>query len=438
MCCRLKPWDSVTRKWLRNMVTRAAPRPVAQLKEELPRQLLLDMGHPWIYDDEVQNISQLNGVAAGTLVDISGHNGRPMGVGILNRQASIVLRRMEGVASGTEVTQELLSARLKSAFAQRQRRHGEGAAYCRAFNGDQDGLPGVLVDRFGSSAVVTFEVIGSVKLELLVQEELTRWIGKLKQLTVHRMTAKKEKWAQEGSEFTTSITRGDASKVRVVEPLASFDVDVLQGLVPGHWNYSLEALRAPLAQAFGAGTVLDAWAQCGQWGLRCAAAGAQEVVLLEDSLGLAKLCRENAALNGLEEKVTVLHRGDLHSELRNMAESGIRFNCVSLNVRIRFERYLKHQRGQFGRWYKPSLKGYERAITLGAMVTSRNGYLVVSFLLPLTTEYWALCLVQGALEKASRVGSIVYCSSGASEDTAMASSTMDEYWSHIVIAVHLA
>ena len=31
--------------------------------------------------------------------------------------------------------------------------------------------------------------------------------------TVHRMTAKKEKWAQEGSEFTTSITRGDASKV---------------------------------------------------------------------------------------------------------------------------------------------------------------------------------------------------------------------------------
>ena len=36
--------------------------------QELPRQLLLDMGHPWIYDDEVKNISQLNGVAAGTLV----------------------------------------------------------------------------------------------------------------------------------------------------------------------------------------------------------------------------------------------------------------------------------------------------------------------------------------------------------------------------------
>ena len=30
--------------------------------------------------------------------------------------------------------------------------------------------------------------------------------------TVHRMTAKKEKWAQEGSEFTTSITRGESSK----------------------------------------------------------------------------------------------------------------------------------------------------------------------------------------------------------------------------------
>ena len=138
------------------------------------------------------------------------------------------------------------------------------------------------MDRFGSSAVVTFEVVGSLKLELLVQEELTRWIGRLKQLplglaevdhrwillwnskvgtcwklaffgillkrnesqnwtaeklnlkskvavyhflvlrtkraspalrTVHRMSAKKEKWAQEGAEFTTSITRGDTSKV---------------------------------------------------------------------------------------------------------------------------------------------------------------------------------------------------------------------------------
>ena len=121
-----------------------------------------------------------------------------------------------------------------------------------------------------------------------------------------------------------------------------------------------------------------------------------------------------------------------------------------------FERYFKHQRGQFGKWYKPSLKGYERAISLGvplahlgeakssttrreaeAMVTSRNGYLVVTFLLPLTTEYWALCLVQGelsrvslgrpcscwrfeksvagALERASRVGSVIYFSTGINE-----------------------
>ena len=47
---------------------------------------------------------------------------------------------------------------------------------------------------------------------------------------------------------------------------------------PGHWNYSLEALKAPLANAFGSfpGTVLDAWAQCGQWGIRCAKAGAKD------------------------------------------------------------------------------------------------------------------------------------------------------------------
>ncbi|CAE7413867.1 rlmI, partial [Symbiodinium pilosum] len=397
------------------------------------------MGHPWIYDDEVSNIADLNGIDAGTLVDILRCDGEELGVGVLNRQASIVLRRMEDLSPGMEVTQDLLQVRLRRAFAAREARKGHRAAFCRAVHGEQDGLPGVIVDRFGKSAVVIFESVGSAKLELVVQEELTRWIGKLHQLTVHRMTSKKEKWAQEGSEFTTSITRGDSSKVRVEEDNGvCFDIDVLQGLLVGHWNYGLEDMRREVVERFGAGTVLDAWAQSGQWGIRCAKAGAEEVVLLEDTLGLAKLCRENAILNGVQEQCTVLHRGDVAGELRNMATSGIRFNCVSLNIRVRFERYFKHQRGQFGKWYKPSLKGYERAISLGATVTSRNGYLVVTFLLPLTTEYWALNLVQGALERASRVGSIIYFSTAITEDSAMPSATMDEFWSHVLICVKMS
>ncbi|CAE7221872.1 rlmI [Symbiodinium natans] len=417
-------------------------RPVARLKEDLPRHLAIDMGHPWIYDDEVNNIADLNGIDAGTLVDILRSDGEAVGVGVLNRQASIVLRRMDDLSPGTEVTQDILQVRLRRAFAAREARLGGGSAFCRAVHGEQDGLPGVIVDRFGKSAVVIFESVGSAKLELVVQEELTRWMGKLQQMTVHRMTAKKEKWAQEGSEFTTSITRGDSSRVRVEEGTGSsfvrFDVDVLQGILMGHWNYGLEKMRRELTASFGKGTVLDAWAQAGQWGIRCAKAGAEEVVLLEDTLGLAKLCRENAILNGVEEQCTVLHRGDVAGELRNMATSGIRFNCVSLNIRVRFERYFKHQKGQFGKWYKPSLKGYERAIALGAMVTSRSGYLVVTFLLPLTTEYWALYLVQGALERASRIGSIVYYSTDINEDSAMPSSTMDEFWSHVLICVKMS
>ena len=92
------------------------------------------------------------------------------------------------------------------------------------------------------------------------------------------MTAKKEKWAQEGSEFTTSITRGDSSKVlpsgfcreafarqrfshglevRVEEGEGSsqlyFDIDVLQGVLVGHWNYGLEKMRRELTACFGQG-----------------------------------------------------------------------------------------------------------------------------------------------------------------------------------------
>eukprot|EP00434_Breviolum_minutum_P026800 symbB.v1.2.023686.t2/scaffold2188.1/size86315/1 len=74
----------------RHVASPRQARPVAQLKEELPRQLLLDMGHPWIYDNEIRNITELNGITAGTLVDISSADGREFGVGILNRSRCLL------------------------------------------------------------------------------------------------------------------------------------------------------------------------------------------------------------------------------------------------------------------------------------------------------------------------------------------------------------
>eukprot|EP00415_Alexandrium_ostenfeldii_P002234 UN2234 len=189
--------------------------------------------------------------------------------------------------------------------------------------------------------------------------------------------------------------------------------------------------------AHGGGTILDAWSHVGQWGIRCTKAGAAEAVLLEDSLGFAQVCRDNVRRNGADLQCTVLHRGGVLEELRNMATSGIRFNCVSLNVRVRFERYFKQRRGQFGRWFKPSLKGYETAIYLGAMVTGRGGYLVVNFLLPLNSEHWAWSLLQDGLARASRVGSLVYFVSGLDDHSALASSAMDDAWIPVVVCARL-
>lgn len=416
----------------------AAGRPVVRLKESLPRQLHLEMGHPWVYDDEIANISELGVHTAGTLVDVVDSLDQPMGVGVLNRQASIVVRRMEGLSAGTEVTQDVMRGRLRAAFAARESSHGnEAVCFTRVVHGEADGLPGIFVDRFGSSAVVTFESVGSARLEFLVQEELTRWMGRLDTLAVHRMSSKKEKWAQGGTEFTTSLVRGDSPRVLAVEPSCTFEIDVHQGVL-GHWHYGLEALRQSLVRRVAhSGIVLDAWAHLGQWGTRCAKEGASEVVMLEDSLGFAKLCKDNVARNDVDLQCTVLHRSDVLEELENMATSGIRFNCVSLNLRMRIEFYWKQRRGQFGRWHKPTLKGYARAVRLAAQVTSRGGYLVVTFLLPLSAEHWAVSLVQDGLERASRVGSLVYHATALNDDAALASSTMDDVWSPVLVCVRL-
>jgi len=407
------------------------------LKPELPRQISLDLGHPWIYSNEIANITDLTVHEAGTVVDVADANGDGFGVGVLNRQASIVVRRMGGLEAGADVTQELLRRRLREALAVRSRAFPTGDHY-RAVNGEQDGLPGIFVDRFGSAAVITFESVGSSRLELLVQEELTRWMGKLSTLAVHRMVSKKEKWAQEGAEFTTDIVKGEESRISVSEQPCIFEIDAHHG-VAGNWNFAVEGLRRDLIDCLpvAGSTVLDAWTHVGQWGTRCAKRGAAEVVLLEESLGFAKLCRDNVVRNEVESQCTVLHRGSVLEELKSMATSGIRFNCVSLNVRVKYERYFKQREGQFGRWFKPSLKGYATAVMLGAQVTSRGGYLAIVFYLPIRDEHWALSLVKDGLEQASRTGSVVSHTIGVSEHSALASSAMDDAWTPILVCVRL-
>jgi len=402
---------------------------------------MLDLGHPWIYSEEIANITELTQHAAGTVADIVTSEGEGIGVGVLNRQASITVRRMQDLKTASPVTQELLRKRLREAFAARQHLVPDGdetKAFFRAVNGEQDGLPGVVVDRFGKSAVLTFESVGSSRLELLVQEELTRWMGQLSTLAVHRMISKKEKWAQEGGEFTTDIVKGDGGRINVVSAPCQLEIDAHQG-PQGHWNYQLEALREELMDhipAAGA-TVLDAWSHVGQFGNHMAKRGAAEVVLLEESLALAKLSRDNVVKNKVEEQCSVLHRGSVQDELKSMATSGIRFNCVSLNVRVRFQRYFKQREGQFGRWFKPTLKGYASAVTLGAQVTSRGGYLCVAFYLPIRDEHWAISLVKDGLEQANRSGSLVWQGIGLSPTAGLASSAMEDSWTPILVCIRL-
>jgi len=160
-------------------------------------------------------------------------------------------------------------------------------------------------------------------------------------------------------------------------------------------------------------------------------------VLLEDSLAFAKLSGENAARNGVDLQCTALHRSSVVDELRSMASSGIRFNCVALSARARFARYFKQRRGQFGRWFKPSLKGYETSVHLAAQVTSRGGYLLVNLLLPVADEHAALSLVQCGLERASRSGSLIHHAVGLGPHCALASTTMEDAWCPVVVCVRL-
>ena len=184
--------------------------------------------------------------------------------------------------------------------------------------------------------------------------------------------------------------------------------------------------------------VLDVFSHLGTWGVNLADgmglhSGASEVMMLDDSLAFAQMAAQNVQANKVDTKCTVLHRADIIAELETMALASLKFNVVTLSPRVAFQRYFKQRRGQFGRWFKPSLVGLERLVKEAALVTAKGGYLVFNVTLPQDKEHWARNLFRRGLDKAGRTGAIIF-ESGATGDHPVLVEQGDFWYSRVLVA----
>ena len=254
-----------------------------------PRARILH-GHDWIFSSEVLKI--FGNPADGDVISLRDGRDHLIGSAIYNSKSQIVARRFSRRKQDLDL--DFFTRRIAQAAEYRARRHVD-PKLCRIVWGESDGLPGVIVDRYGEHFVLqTLTLAMDMRKELITQAIIDLFEAKN---IIERNDAPVRQ--VEGLEARTGILSGAAtSKIKIDINDVRFDVDLLHGQKTGFYldqkdNYGI------VAQYAGGRRVLDCFASEGAFALACARAGASEVTGVEANTKSLEAARENAERNQL-------------------------------------------------------------------------------------------------------------------------------------------
>jgi 23S rRNA (cytosine1962-C5)-methyltransferase len=330
--------------------------PVVRLKKHEDRRV--SAGHLWIFSNEIDTAATpLTGFERGSLVQVRSDRDRFMGYGYINPNSLISVRllgRDRKFAPGPS----LIVHRLRIALALRQR-FFEGPYY-RLVHGESDGLPGLVVDRFGDVLVVQIGTAGMEAMKGAIVDAL------VKVVKAQVVVFKNDSGARELEQLPLYVEAavGDLPPhIQVVERGATFHAPLADGQKTG-WFYDQAANRRqflPLLR--GSARILDVFSYVGAWAVPAAIDGA-EVTCVDSSQSALEAAQANGTANGVAVQTL---RGDAFEVLEALAAAGEKFDSVIVDPPAFIKRRKDAPKGE---------AAYKRINQLAMQLLPRDGLLV--------------------------------------------------------------
>ena len=236
----------------------------------------LRQGHLWVYSNEIDTTkTPLSGFTAGELVGVLDFHGAKLGVGYINPQALIAVRLIS-TQPGAQLDLSFLVKRLQAALALREKQFS--TPHYRLVFSEADGLPGLVVDRYGDHLVVEMNTAGMDAVKDLVRDALQQVIPSATSILMRNDNAMRvhEKLSA-NPENLLGLT---PAEVEIQENDVRFSIPLLAGQKTG-WFYDHRLNRARLKAYVKDQTVLDVFSYLGGWGVQAAAFGAAQVSSIE-------------------------------------------------------------------------------------------------------------------------------------------------------------
>jgi 23S rRNA (cytosine1962-C5)-methyltransferase len=317
-------------------------------------------GFPWVYANELVTDRRTRKLAPGTLAVLEDEANTPLGLVAVNPESKIIARMLDR-DPGAEIDQAWFAARLQRALEMRERLYD--APFYRLVHAESDGLPGVVIDRFGDACVVQPNAAWA-EAHL---DQLTAALAEVTGADVILKNASGRTRSLEGLDDLNQTLRGEAPSAPVPVQMngATYMADLTGGQKTGLFydqreNHAFAArLTAPGAR------VLDVFSHVGGFGLAMLAGGAAHATCVDGSAAALELAAQGAAASGHGDRFTA-RQGDAFEVLTALGEEGAQFDVVICDPPAFAPSKPALEAG---------LRAYERVAKLAAPLVAPGGYL---------------------------------------------------------------
>ncbi len=311
-------------------------------------------GHDWVYSSEVQKI--FGDPSPGDVISLKDFRDRPLGTAIYNPNSQIVARRIS--RRKQDLDEAFFERRLERALALREEMNFDQAIY-RLVWSEADGMPGVVIDRYGDHFVLQTLTLAMDQRKDLIVKVLQKMFSPTSVIERNDSAIRKA----EGLEMESGLMAGEWNGPIEIEVNGiRQEVDLLEGQKTGIYLDQLDSYAAVAALSKGK-KVLDCFCNQGGFALHCAKAGAESVLAIDISDSAVEAAKKNAERNELSIDCRAENVFDF---LKAEEEKGEKYDLIILDP----PSFTKSRKSVSG-----AMRGYKEIHLRALKLLNRDGVL---------------------------------------------------------------
>jgi 23S rRNA (cytosine1962-C5)-methyltransferase len=272
-------------------------------------------GHPWIFSGAVASVA--GSPDPGDIALAVSHDHEPLALGFFNDRSDIRFRMLTRCVDAP-VDESFWAHRIRTAADLRRRVIPPGTTAYRLINAEGDGMPGLIVDRYGDDLVISIATAGIEKYRNAILNQLRQVCSP------ERIFERSEGRARqrEGLEDRIGPAGGSLPEASLVitENHLRFEVDILAGQKTGFFLDQRDN-RERVGKLSRGAEVLNCFSYTGGFSVYCARGGASRVVSVETSSSANDMARRNLVLNGFSPEAHPVIQADVFQYLRKTDDS---------------------------------------------------------------------------------------------------------------------